>query len=65
MALKFRPENEQVRMVMSDDPNSSPVVSENHGKVFAVIGPFDGFSDKTELQHTIETLRRGWNAKRK
>lgn len=63
MALTFKPKHQQVRMIVSDDPSSSPVVTENPGKVFAVIGPFDGFSDKMELQHMLETLLRGWNVK--
>ena len=65
LALTYKPKDQQVRMILSDDPKSCPIVTEHPGKVYAVIGPFDGFSDKMELQHMIETMLRGWNVKRK
>jgi hypothetical protein len=34
---------------------------EHSGKVFAVIGPFDTFTDKQELMNALEHLVRGWN----
>lgn len=61
-ALKFKPKREQVRMVFSDGPGS--VMPEHKGKVFAVIGPFDDFTDKTDLQDMLTTLLRGYNLMR-
>lgn len=49
----------QVRIVYSDDPGG--VMPEHHGKVFAVIGPFESHEDKYGLQLAIEGLLREWN----
>jgi hypothetical protein len=36
---------------------------EHKGKVFALIGPFDSFDDKTDLQHMLQTLILDYNLK--
>lgn len=58
-ALKFRPKDKRVRLIFSDGPGR--VMPEHAGKVFAVIGPFDQFTDKTDLQDMLTTLVRGYN----
>lgn len=42
------------RLNFSDDPGCSPVVKENPGCVFAVIGPFDNFEDRHNFQLALE-----------
>lgn len=37
------------------------IATDNPGKVFAVVGPFDGHMDKMELQRALEMLLRGAN----
>lgn len=61
--LKFRPERDQVRLIYGDGEHLNRVssVADNPGKVFAVIGPFDGHMDKMDLQRMIEALCRGYN----
>lgn len=59
MALEFKPKPEQVRCVYSDDP--SVAMPEHKGKVFAVIGPFESYTDKMQLQDALRMLLRGWN----
>lgn len=59
MALKFKPESEQIRCVYSDGPDQA--MPEHKGKVFAVIGPFKDFTDKPALQDALRMLLRGWN----
>lgn len=59
--LKMRPEGDQVRIVFTDAPASASLVRENPGAVFAVIGPFEGFDKKRELQEAIVMLLRGYN----
>lgn len=63
MALKFRQKSEQVRMIFADGEHLSTVdsVQSNPGKVFAVIGPFEGHMDKADLQKMLQTLCRGYN----
>jgi hypothetical protein len=61
MALVWKSEGKRVRMALSDDPGGVDVVTKNPGKVFCVIGPFDGHTDKADLQDTLETLLRGYN----
>lgn len=58
-ALKFKPKNKQVRLIFTDGPDR--VMPEHEGKVFAVIGPFDTFTDKAELRDALEMLARGFN----
>ena len=62
-ALKFKPKDQQVRIIYGDGEHLSGMdhVKSNPGKVFAVIGPFDGHTDKTALQDMLETLLRGFN----
>jgi hypothetical protein len=57
--MEWKPENEQVRCVYSDDPGAA--MPEHKGKVFAVIGPFDDFADKKALREALKMLLRGWN----
>lgn len=59
--LNWKPRNKQVRLVLSDNPGGTNVVTKNPGKVFAVIGPFDEHADKADLQNMLETLLRGYN----
>lgn len=59
MALKFKPKERQVRLIFTDGPGRA--MPEHHGRVFALIGPFDTFTDKPELQAMLETLLRGYN----
>lgn len=58
-ALRFKPKDEQVRLILTDGPGG--VMPEHKGKVFAVIGPFENFTDKPELQNALMTLLRGYN----
>lgn len=59
MALKFKPENRQIRAVYTDAPEVA--MTEHRGKVFAVIGPFDSHTDKSDLQDALRMLLRGYN----
>jgi len=58
-ALKFKPKDQQVRLVFTDAPGQT--MPEHQGKVFAVIGPFDDFTDKQGLMDALELVCRGWN----
>lgn len=58
---KWKPRSEQIRMIYTDGPGNNDVVNENRGKVFAVIGPFESFSDKEELQDALRDLLRKYN----
>ena len=57
--VKFKPEAEQIRMIMTDGPGNC--FPEFEGKVFAGVGPFECFSDKVELQEAMTALLRDWN----
>jgi hypothetical protein len=59
MGLKFKPKDRQTRLIFTDGPGR--VMPEHAGKVFAVIGPFDCFTDKADLQDALETIVRGYN----
>ena len=59
MTPKFRPKHEQVRMVLTDAPQSA--MPEHRGDVFAVIGPIGNFTDKQDLQDMLTMLLRGYN----
>ena len=59
--LRWKPEAKRVRIIYSDAPGLADVVTENPGKVFAVIGPFDGHMDKEDLQLMLYTTLRGFN----
>jgi hypothetical protein len=63
MALKFRPECEQVRLLYCEGEhlNRASAVTDNPGKVFAIVGPFDGHLDKMDLQRMLEAVCRGFN----
>ena len=61
MTLKFRPKSEQVHLIYSDGPQPCMSHHGGEGKVFAVIGPFQDFTDKPDLMDTLETLCRGYN----
>lgn len=50
-----------VRIIYGGEPGRVESVKQNPGKVFAVIGPFDSFSDKRELTDALEMLVRGYN----
>jgi hypothetical protein len=62
-ALKFKPRARQVRIIFGDGEHLSGMdhVTKNHGKVFAVIGPFDNHTDKADLQDMLEAVCRGFN----
>jgi len=63
MTLKFKPKARQVRLIFGDGEHLSGMdhIKQSPGKVFAVIGPFDGHTDKQDLQNTLETICRGYN----
>lgn len=63
MPLKFKPKDQQIRMVYTDGPEGA--MPEHRGKVFAVIGPFENFSDKPDLQDKLKKLLRSYNVARK
>lgn len=65
--LTFKPHNKQVRIIYGDGEHLSGVdsVTKNPGKVFAVIGPFDGHTDKQDLQDALELVLRGYNLESK
>lgn len=50
-----------VRMIMTSGPGNNAVVNENPDKVFCVIGPFENFGDKIELERALEIVCRGFN----
>jgi hypothetical protein len=62
-ALKWKPKAKQVRCIFGEGEHLNGVdsVTKNPGKVFAVIGPFDGHTDKPDLQDALEVLLRGYN----
>lgn len=65
MSVEWKPKNEQVRLVMtSETPGPFKSEFENNAKVFAVIGPFDDFTDKQDLQAALTTFLSGYNIKR-
>ena len=49
------------RIVYSSAPQ--PPFPEHSGKIFAIIGPFDSFRDKEDLQTTLEFVVKGHNSK--
>lgn len=61
MALKYK--KQQVRIIYGDGfaLHRMDHAQANPNKVFAVIGPFEGHTDKTDLQDMLETLLRGYN----
>ena len=59
MPLQFKPKDQQARIVYSSAPQAA--YPEHEGKTFAVIGPFESFDDKQELQRALLMLMRGWN----
>ena len=52
---------DRVRVIYTGDPGRVDSVSKNPGKVFAVIGPFDDFTDRKELRDALEMIVRGHN----
>ncbi len=56
---KFKPEAERVRMIITDGPGNC--FPKYEGKVFVVIGPFESFTDKVEVQEAMTELLRDWN----
>ena len=60
MSLQQKHPDKRTRIIYSDNPD---VVKLDvfAGKVFAVIGPFDGFRDKQDLQGALMLLLRGYN----
>lgn len=63
MTLRWKPKKDWVRMIFTDGEylNLVDSVHEHPGKIFAAIGPFDGHTDKADLQDMLETLLRGYN----
>lgn len=59
MPLEFKPKHRQTRLVFTDGPGRA--MPEHAGKVFALIGPFDCFTDKADLQDMLTTMIRGYN----
>jgi len=59
VSLKFKPKDKRVRLIFTDGPGRC--MPEHEGKVFAVIGPFDTFTDKSELRDALEMVCRGFN----
>ena len=62
MALKFKSKKDRVRLIFTDGVERT-IESNNdlNGKVVAIIGPFDNFTDKQNLQNMLITLCRGYN----
>jgi hypothetical protein len=62
-ALRFKPRAKQMRLIYGDGKYLSGMdhVKQNPGKVFAVIGPFEGHTDKPDLQDALQILLRGFN----
>jgi hypothetical protein len=60
-ALKWKPKEQQVRLIWSDGPGRVDSVEKNPGKVFAVIGPFENHAQPPELMNALEMLVRGYN----
>lgn len=65
MTLKWKPKQERVRLIWtSEAAGPFKVEYEDNVKVFGVIGPFEDFTDKQDLQNALETFLRGYNLKR-
>lgn len=62
-SLDWKPKAQQTRVIYSGDPSGVDSVKLNPGKVFAVIGPFENFTDKADLRDALELLVRGHNLK--
>jgi len=58
-ALIFKRKDRQTRLIFTDGPGRA--MPEHAGKVFALIGPFENFTDKPELRNALELLVRGSN----
>lgn len=52
---------DRVRVIYSEAPGRCDAVEKNPGKVFAVIGPFDDFTDRAALRDALEMIVRGHN----
>lgn len=67
MALRVRKDEKDgaVRLGWGDGEyiNTMSMVTDNPGKVFAVIGPFDTHMDKLQLQDALLLICRGYNVK--
>lgn len=59
--MKFRPKEDQARLVMTSEDQACMGSAAGKGKVFCVIGPFDDFTDKQDLQDRLISLLRGYN----
>lgn len=58
--LRFKPKGKRVRLIFTSDKPGC-MMGEPDDKVYAVIGPLDGFTAQTDLQDMLATLVRGWN----
>lgn len=56
---RFKPKEQLVRMIMTDGPGRC--MPEHEGKVFCVIGPFEDYADKADLQRMLQIMLRGYN----
>lgn len=69
MGLRFKKDENDgaVRLAYGDGESLSSCapIEENPNKIFAVIGPFDGHTDKLELQNALRMLIRGFNVTEK
>ena len=61
--LKFKPKSELVRIIYGEGKYLSGTdhAKENPDKVFAVIGPFETHTDKSDLQDALMFVLRGYN----
>ena len=59
---RSKPYDERVCIVYTDGPGRA--MPEHAGKVFAVVGSFDNFTGKPDLQNALEMLLAGFNLNR-
>ena len=53
----------EVSVIYTSRPPAT--LAQHEGKVFALVGPFDGYADKARLQEAINATVRRWNRDRK
>ena len=58
---KFKPKKDQIRLTYTTGHQSCYPEYRGQDKVFAVIGPFEGFGDKMDIQEALKELLMSWN----
>jgi len=58
----FKSKDKRLRLIFTDGPGKT-YESEFAGKVVAIIGPFECFTDKVDFQNMLGILCSGYNIK--